>query len=48
MIVGLLSSITLPEWRVLGLVLGVASVLFVVTRRRRAVRAAREPNEAAA
>jgi len=45
MIVGLLSSITLPEWRVLGLVLGVASALFVVTRRRRAALAARTPNE---
>jgi len=48
MIIGLLSSITLPEWRVLGLVLGVASVLFVVTRRRRAALAARAPNEAPA
>jgi len=41
MIIGLLSSITLPEWRVLGLVLGLASALFVVTRRRRAALAAR-------
>ena len=48
MIVGLLSSITLPEWRVLGLVLGVASLLFVVTRRRRAALSARTPNEAPA
>ena len=48
MIIGLLSSITLPEWRVLGLVLGVASALFVVTRRRRAALAARTPNEAPA
>jgi amino acid transporter len=36
MIVGLLSSITIPEWRVLVVVLGVASLLFVATRRRRA------------
>jgi amino acid transporter len=48
MIIGLLSSITMPEWRVLALVLAVASVLFVVTRRRRAALAARTPNEAAA
>src|SRR6476646_4977783 len=41
MIMGLLSSISLPEWRVLGLVLGLASALFVVTRRRRAALAAR-------
>ncbi len=34
-IIGLLSSITLPEWRVLALIIGVASVLFAVTRRRR-------------
>jgi basic amino acid/polyamine antiporter, APA family len=40
MIIGLLSSITLPEWRVLVIVLGVASVLFVITRRRRAALAA--------
>ena len=36
MIVGLLSSITVGEWRVLVLVLAAASVLFVLTRRRRA------------
>jgi basic amino acid/polyamine antiporter, APA family len=36
MILGLLSSITFAEWRVLILVLAVASVLFVLTRRRRA------------
>jgi APA family basic amino acid/polyamine antiporter len=36
MIVGLLSSITLIEWRVLAYVLAGASVLFVLTRRRRA------------
>jgi amino acid transporter len=41
MIIGLLSSITLPEWRVLVLVIGVASVLFAVTRRRREALAAR-------
>ena len=41
MIVGLLSSITLTEWRVLGLVIGVASALFAVTRRRREALAAR-------
>ena len=41
MIIGLLSSITLPEWRVLALVIAVASVLFAVTRRRRAALAAR-------
>ncbi len=40
MIVGLLSSITLREWVVLALVLAVASVLFVATRRRRAAIAA--------
>jgi APA family basic amino acid/polyamine antiporter len=40
MILGLLSSITLPEWRVLVLVLAGASVLFVLTRRRRAALAA--------
>jgi len=47
-IIGLLSSITLPEWRVLGLVLGLASALFLVTRRRRAALATRTPNEAPA
>jgi len=36
MIVGLLSSITVGEWRVLVLVLAAASVLFILTRRRRA------------
>jgi len=36
MIIGLLSSITLPEWRVLFIVLVIASAVFVVTRRRRA------------
>jgi basic amino acid/polyamine antiporter, APA family len=41
MIIGLLSSITLTEWRVLALVIGVASVLFAVTRRRREALAAR-------
>jgi amino acid transporter len=40
MILGLLSSITLPEWRVLVLVLAIASLLFVATRRRRAALAA--------
>jgi basic amino acid/polyamine antiporter, APA family len=40
MIIGLLSSITIPEWRVLVLVLAVASLLFVATRRRRASLAA--------
>ena len=40
MIVGLLSSITLAEWRVLVIVLVVASVLFVLTKRRRAAVAA--------
>jgi APA family basic amino acid/polyamine antiporter len=40
MIVGLLSSITRGEWRVLVLVLATASVLFVLTRRRRAAVAA--------
>jgi len=39
-ILGLLSSITVAEWRVLVLVLAVASLLFVVTRRRRAAIAA--------
>lgn len=36
MIVGLLSSITVGEWRVLLLVLAAASAVFVLTRRRRA------------
>ena len=40
MIVGLLSSITLAEWRVLILALAAASVLFVLPRRRRAAIAA--------
>jgi len=40
MIVGLLSSITPGEWRILVLVLALASVVFVVTRRRRAAVAA--------
>ena len=40
-ILGLLSSITLPEWRVLALIIAVASVLFAVTRRRREALAAR-------
>jgi len=40
MIIGLLSSITVSEWGVLVLVLAVASVLFVMTRRRRAALAA--------
>ena len=35
-IIRLLWSITLREWSVLGLVLGIATVLFLVTRRRRA------------
>ena len=39
-IIGLLSSITLAEWRVLVLVLATASVLFFATRRRRAAVAA--------
>jgi amino acid transporter len=39
-IVGLLSSITLDEWRVLVAVIAVASVLFVLTKRRRAAVAA--------
>jgi len=39
-IIGLLSSITFAEWRVLVLVLATASVLFVATRRRRAAVAA--------
>jgi len=40
-IIGLLSSITLPEWGLLALIIGVASVLFAVTRRRREALAAR-------
>jgi basic amino acid/polyamine antiporter, APA family len=40
MIIGLLTSITLAEWRVLVIVLATASVLFVATRRRRATVAA--------
>jgi APA family basic amino acid/polyamine antiporter len=40
MIIGLLSSITLLEWRSLVIVLTVASALFVMTRRRRAALAA--------
>lgn len=43
MIIALLSSITLAEWRVLVLVLAAASVLFVLTRRRRAALAAPTP-----
>jgi amino acid transporter len=43
MILGLLSSITLQEWRVLALVLAIASLLFVATRRRRAALAAPTP-----
>ncbi|HUQ83259.1 MAG TPA: amino acid permease [Gemmatimonadaceae bacterium] len=41
MIIGLLSSITWPEWRVLIIVIAVASAIFVVTRRRRAALAPR-------
>ena len=41
MIIALLSSITLPEWRVLALVIGVASVLFAATSRRREALAAK-------
>jgi len=37
MIIGLLTSITLREWSVLALVFAVATVLFIATRRRRAV-----------
>ena len=40
MIIGLLSSITFAEWRVLIVVLAIASALFVLTRRRRAALAA--------
>jgi APA family basic amino acid/polyamine antiporter len=40
-IIGMLSSITLPEWSLLALIIGVASVLFAVTRRRREALAAR-------
>ena len=40
MIVGLLSSITFAEWRVLIVALAAASLLFVATRRRRAALAA--------
>jgi APA family basic amino acid/polyamine antiporter len=42
-IIGLLSRITMLEWRVLLLVLGVASLVFVVTRRRRAALVAPTP-----
>jgi basic amino acid/polyamine antiporter, APA family len=41
MIIGLLSSITIPEWQVLVIVLAAASGLFVMTRRRRAALAGR-------
>jgi amino acid transporter len=40
MILGLLSSIRLPEWGVLLIVIAIASALFVATRRRRAAIAA--------
>jgi amino acid transporter len=40
MIIGLLTSITLPEWSVLALVLAAAPVVFIATRRRRAAIAA--------
>jgi basic amino acid/polyamine antiporter, APA family len=40
LVIALLSSITLPEWRVAGLVLAVASLVFVSTRRARAARIA--------
>ena len=40
LVIALLSSITLREWRVAGLVLAVASLVFVSTRRARAARIA--------
>ncbi len=40
LVIVLLSSITLPEWRIAGLVLAVASLIFVSTRRARAQRIA--------
>jgi hypothetical protein len=40
MIIGLLTSITLREWSVLALVVAVATMLFIATRRRRAAIAA--------
>ena len=40
LVIALLSSITVPEWRVAGLVLAVASLIFVSTRRARAERIA--------
>jgi len=43
MIIGLLSSITLQEWGVLILALAIASVIFVLTRRRRAALVAAPP-----
>lgn len=39
-IIGLLTSITLSEWSVLALVIAIATVLFLATRRRRAAIAA--------
>jgi APA family basic amino acid/polyamine antiporter len=38
LVIALLSSVTLREWRVAGLVLAVASLVFVSTRRARAAR----------
>jgi amino acid transporter len=42
-IIGLLSQVTLVEWRVLVLVVAAASLIFVATRRRRAALAAQTP-----
>jgi len=42
-IIGLLSQVTLEEWRVLVLVVALASIIFVATRRRRAALAAQTP-----
>jgi amino acid transporter len=42
-IIGLLSQVTLEEWRVLVLVVAAASLIFVATRRRRAALAAQTP-----
>ena len=40
LVIGLLSSVTLREWRIAGLVLAVASLVFASTRRPRAFRGA--------
>ncbi|MGA9838775.1 MAG: amino acid permease, partial [Gemmatimonadaceae bacterium] len=43
LVIALLSSVTVREWRIAGLVLSVATLVFVATRRSRAERAAAAP-----